>query len=246
MYDVNRLRFLIDEAQRSITDIHTEIGKAYALSHKEDQESPFRAQILRLADLEDRIESLQNQLMAAQGIVLCPSCGAQVSAFSAFCNSCGAQIIKQRQSFCTYCGAPMSEGSQFCTTCGTGVNGERNNPVPPAPGYPQYNANPMYAPEPPRFAPQSVQPQYAPEPPRFAPQAAQPQYAPQAQPQYAPEQPHFAPVQQPQAPQPQAPAAVPVQNDNNATVEIVRRCKHCAAEISHTALFCTKCGTKQE
>ena len=236
MYDVNRLRFLIDEAQRSITDIHTEIGKAYALSHKEDQESPFRAQILRLTDLEERLEALQNQMMAAQGIVLCPSCGSQVSAFSAFCNSCGAQIIKQRQSFCTYCGAPMSEGSQFCTTCGTGVNGERNTPVPPAPGYPQYNANPMYAPEPPRFAPQSVQPQYqyAPEPPRFAPQAAQPQYAPEPS--------HYATAQKPQAP-----AAAPVQNDNNiTTVEIVRRCNHCAAEISHTALFCTKCGTKQE
>jgi hypothetical protein len=91
--------------------------------------------------------------------------------------------------------------------------------------------------------------------------APAPQYAPPQQPQYAPpQQPQYAPPQQPVPPAapaepaasaPAAPAE-PVASAPAAPAEPVasapvgKKCVSCGAELPVDAVFCGKCGTKQE
>lgn len=55
------------------------------------------------------------QFSSSSAAIVCPSCGAGLSADSKFCNKCGAKVI----SVCPGCGAPLTPGSKFCSQCGT-------------------------------------------------------------------------------------------------------------------------------
>ena len=50
----------------------------------------------------------------AAGMIVCPSCKAQLSAGSKFCNHCGTKLITK----CPNCGADITQGSAFCSECG--------------------------------------------------------------------------------------------------------------------------------
>jgi len=79
--------------------------------------------------------------------------------------------------------------------------------------------------------------------------APAPQYAPPQQPQYAPQQQQSAPPQQPQyaqqQPTPQAEPAEPAA-PAEPPKEASKKCVSCGAELPADAVFCGKCGTKQE
>ena len=49
----------------------------------------------------------------AAGMIVCPSCKAQLSAGSKFCNHCGTKLITK----CPNCGADITQGSAFCSFC---------------------------------------------------------------------------------------------------------------------------------
>ena len=59
--------------------------------------------------------SSASQYSSPSAAIVCPSCGAGLSADSKFCNKCGAKIA----SVCPGCGAPVTPGSKFCSQCGT-------------------------------------------------------------------------------------------------------------------------------
>lgn len=50
----------------------------------------------------------------AAGMIVCPSCKAQLAAGSKFCNHCGTKLITK----CPNCGADITQGSAFCSECG--------------------------------------------------------------------------------------------------------------------------------
>ena len=52
--------------------------------------------------------------MVAAGMIVCPSCKAQLAAGSKFCNHCGTKLITK----CPNCGADITQGSAFCSECG--------------------------------------------------------------------------------------------------------------------------------
>ncbi len=137
---------------------------------------------------------------------------------------------------CPKCGATIVPGAAFCPQCGAPAPAPVQY-APPVP--PQYGA--PYAPQP---APQAA-PQYAPPvPPQpvYAPQPA-PQYAPPVPPQYAP-QPAPQPVPQPVAPEASEPAlSEPAATDS---APATKPCVNCGAELPAGAMFCGKCGSKQQ
>ena len=51
---------------------------------------------------------------AAVGMIVCPSCKAQLTAGSKFCNHCGTKLNTK----CPNCGADVKQNSVFCSECG--------------------------------------------------------------------------------------------------------------------------------
>ena len=93
--------------------------------------------IARIDELERQLSDLRGQLQRVKGVIFCPSCHAQISPDSAFCNVCGAKIehpapapapTPQSGEVCHNCGAPIEPDQVFCVNCGTKI--ERKEPIP--------------------------------------------------------------------------------------------------------------------
>ena len=89
-----RLRNQISEAESTITDCYTQIGKQYAAAHPENFEECYAPMMAAIAGAQRQIASLQEQLRELKAISLCPKCGAEVSKDAAFCSACGAEMPK--------------------------------------------------------------------------------------------------------------------------------------------------------
>lgn len=70
----------------------TELGRAYYLAHKNEENIPEKEFFRPIAEAEAEIARLQEQLMTLQGAEVCPSCGKKQPAGHAFCESCGAAM----------------------------------------------------------------------------------------------------------------------------------------------------------
>lgn len=54
-------------------------------------------------------------------MIICPSCGQQVSDKAKKCVHCGAVLIQEEKKICTECGAELDEGVTECPNCGCPV-----------------------------------------------------------------------------------------------------------------------------
>lgn len=89
-----KLRNQISEAQSTITDCYTQIGKQYAAAHPEDFDEAYAPMMAAIAGANRQIASLQEQLRDLKEVALCPKCGAEVAREAAFCSACGAEMPK--------------------------------------------------------------------------------------------------------------------------------------------------------
>ena len=89
-----KLRNQISEAQSTITDCYTQIGKQYAAAHSEDFDEAYAPMMAAIAGANRQIASLQEQLRDLKKVALCPKCGAEVDRKAAFCSACGAEMPK--------------------------------------------------------------------------------------------------------------------------------------------------------
>lgn len=89
-----KLRNQISEAQSTITDCYTQIGKQYATAHPEDFDEAYAPMMAAIAGANRQIASLQEQLRDLKKVALCPKCGAEVSKDASYCGACGAEMPK--------------------------------------------------------------------------------------------------------------------------------------------------------
>ena len=89
-----KLRNQISEAQSTITDCYTQIGKQYAVAHPEDFDEAYAPMMAAIAGANRQIASLQEQLRDLKKVALCPKCGAEVSKDVSYCGACGAEMPK--------------------------------------------------------------------------------------------------------------------------------------------------------
>ena len=89
-----KLRNQISEAQSTITDCYTQIGKQYAAAHSEDFDEAYAPMMAAIAGANRQIASLQEQLRDLKEVALCPKCGAEVSKDVSYCGACGAEMPK--------------------------------------------------------------------------------------------------------------------------------------------------------
>ena len=90
--DSTRLSSMASNEQRTISDIHREIGKLYASLHKTDHEACFDALFARLAQAEENLQRYTQQIQDLRGVRRCERCGAEIPKGSQFCSSCGAPV----------------------------------------------------------------------------------------------------------------------------------------------------------
>ena len=119
--DSTRLSSMASDEQRTISDIHREIGKLYASLHKTDHEACFDALFARLAQAEENLQRYTQQIQDLRGVRRCARCGAEIPKGSQFCSACGAPVPPAAPpdcDFCAHCGAAVKKGMRFCTSCG--------------------------------------------------------------------------------------------------------------------------------
>ena len=136
--DSTRLSSMASDEQRTISDIHREIGKLYASLHKTDHEACFDALFARLAQAEENLQRYTQQIQDLRGVRRCERCGAEIPKGSQFCSACGAPVPPAAPpdcDFCAHCGAAVKKGMRFCTSCGQPMMPQPAAAEPSAPVY---------------------------------------------------------------------------------------------------------------
>lgn len=128
MAEVTRLNLEISNLEQQIKEIYLQAGE-YLLTRPEllpVGDETVSQQLESLSALGEKLEQSRQSLLDVRNLNICPSCGAEVSRVSKFCDRCGAamdrSILEQVPSaapVCPGCGAPVDKGAVFCGNCGT-------------------------------------------------------------------------------------------------------------------------------
>ncbi|MBP3359733.1 MAG: zinc ribbon domain-containing protein [Clostridia bacterium] len=90
-----KLKYAIRELEDKMRACYAAIGEAVYESFRNSEEpGDFSEMFGRLDALREEADEIKEQLAAVSGCVVCPECGAGVSAEDAFCSKCGANIKK--------------------------------------------------------------------------------------------------------------------------------------------------------
>ena len=132
--DVSRLNGTISDKERQITQLYQSIGQAYYQRHQNDGDLEFQSETEEIKKLLSEIAQHQEEIKRIKGVVKCPSCGADVPAQAAFCNSCGTKMASHvpvqtpagETRTCSACGAVLTKDNLFCTHCGAKLEEKEN------------------------------------------------------------------------------------------------------------------------
>lgn len=124
--NVQKLNSAISEEEKKVSNLYTQIGKAYYELNAMHPEEPYMDFVTAITDAINSINTYKEQVKQIKGVTNCPNCGAEVPYSSQFCNSCGTRIpVRTAQTVapagsiqCTACGAFVPSGYKFCTSCG--------------------------------------------------------------------------------------------------------------------------------
>ena len=128
--DSTKYSGMIADEEKNIQALYPQLGKAYYELHMHDPEPALSEIVAAINDAFARIEQLNDQIAALNGIQKCPRCGAGVPEGGMFCNSCGAKMPPKQavEQFaggnvvtCENCGAQLPAGQRFCVYCGVEV-----------------------------------------------------------------------------------------------------------------------------
>ncbi len=93
--DIVKLSYKLSTEQKNLTDIFTEIGKAYYEENKDAPQSEALVQLVAEATVKNaEIEGIKEQIRQIKGVTVCPNCGADVPLEYDFCGKCGTKIEK--------------------------------------------------------------------------------------------------------------------------------------------------------
>ena len=90
--DSAKLTVAIAEEEKKIRNTYQEIGKLYMQRHRNDCEEEFAVLIATVITSENKIADCRKELLELKGVVICPKCGAEQQAQSAFCSACGSPL----------------------------------------------------------------------------------------------------------------------------------------------------------
>ena len=113
----------IKEEERNQEELYRQIGLHFYNNYAETAEGQLKDLCLKIDQSKEQVVLKQKRLSVLKGMINCPSCGAEISSGSVFCNVCGnrvqaIQVETKAENVCPKCGAPIEDGFAFCTSCG--------------------------------------------------------------------------------------------------------------------------------
>ena len=88
---IAKLKLDIRTKEDFLTKQYAELGKAFYQAHK-NEDVAEQAFFPTIAEAEEEVNRLNDELMDLQGAVLCPKCGSKQLEDSVFCNKCGTNL----------------------------------------------------------------------------------------------------------------------------------------------------------
>ena len=88
---VTKLKYDIHTKESFLEKQYALLGKAFYQAHK-DEDVEEKAYFPSIAEAEAELARLNEELLDAQGAVICSACGVKQSRENGFCTSCGAAL----------------------------------------------------------------------------------------------------------------------------------------------------------
>ena len=135
--DTARLKSMIADEQRQITDLYAQIGKLYFEMSEHTPETPIGQLCLSVTYAKGRIANHEESIRQVKGVKRCTSCSSDVPLTSVFCGKCGTKVAIEvvpvpetnvqeppavEMKYCTECGSEIENGLAFCTSCGQKID----------------------------------------------------------------------------------------------------------------------------
>lgn len=89
---VAKLKIDIHNKETFLEKQYALLGKAFYEAHKEEEEPEQNTYFPSIKEAEAELTRLQEELLSAQGAVVCPSCGVKQTEKHDFCSSCGTAL----------------------------------------------------------------------------------------------------------------------------------------------------------
>ena len=89
--NVAKLRIDIRTKKDYLEKQFAALGRAFYQNHKEE-DIPEKDFFPAIAEALEDINRLENDLLKAQGAVVCPDCGKRQEKTNAYCNACGVKL----------------------------------------------------------------------------------------------------------------------------------------------------------
>ncbi|MFA9378035.1 MAG: zinc ribbon domain-containing protein [Lachnotalea sp.] len=125
--EITKLSAEIRDTEKKISDAMHEIGSAYYLKYKSDEDCEFHELVTIISKNYDIISNLEKKISVVKGLPCCKNCGSVLDKDSQFCTACGSRyepiepeiITNVEKTFiCNDCGNTLSSDTGFCPYCG--------------------------------------------------------------------------------------------------------------------------------
>lgn len=92
--DVQKLKYRISKKEDEIKEIHRVLGETIvnAVFEERDFDEDIAKAIAKIAEIREELEAMNAERIQKEGKVICPECGAEVSAKCDYCPKCGYQL----------------------------------------------------------------------------------------------------------------------------------------------------------
>lgn len=126
--EVLKLNNMIADAEKSIENLYSQLGKAYFELHADSSEDPLSSIINDIKLAQKTISDCQKEIQQIKGLCICTNCGANLEKEALFCSRCGTKVehpvetpatTEENVYHCKKCGVVVPEEYAFCINCGT-------------------------------------------------------------------------------------------------------------------------------